>query len=84
MTGTLLGDKSHSALFDNTKIKRFVPDFVATTRYRDGIAKTIRAFDADPKRQTIDHKADAQWNRLITAYERGLAAARRDTAPAAS
>ena len=33
-TGTLLGDKSNSALFDNTKIKRFVPDFVATTRVR--------------------------------------------------
>src|SRR5690606_12310832 len=49
--GSLLGDKSHCALFDNTKIKRFVPDFIATTRYRDGIRQTIRAFDADPRRQ---------------------------------
>ena len=28
--GTLLGDKAHSAVFDNAKIKRFVPDFVST------------------------------------------------------
>ena len=59
MTGTLLGDKAHSALFDNSKIKRFVPDFVATTRFREGIARTIRAFDADPKRRSIDQEANA-------------------------
>jgi nucleoside-diphosphate-sugar epimerase len=78
MTGTLLGDKSHSAVFDNSKIKRFVPDFVATTRFRDGIAKTIRAFDANPKLQSIDGDADRKWDRLIEAYERGLDAARRE------
>jgi nucleoside-diphosphate-sugar epimerase len=80
-TGTLLGDKSHSAIFDNTKIKRLVPDFVATTRYRAGIESTVRWFDADPRRQTIDAAADARWDRLIGAYERGLAAARRDLIP---
>lgn len=74
-TGTLLGDKSHSAIFDNTKIKRFVPDFVATTRFRDGIARTLRWFDADPRRQTIDEAVDARYDRLISAYERGLEAA---------
>lgn len=78
MTGTLLGDKSHSAIFDNAKIKRFVPDFVATTRYRDGIAKTIRAFDADPQRQSFDHEASAKWDRLIAAYDRGLESARSE------
>ncbi|NCX17920.1 MAG: NAD-dependent epimerase/dehydratase family protein, partial [Acidimicrobiia bacterium] len=40
-TGTLLGDKANSAVFDTTKIKRFVPDFVATTRFRDGIAQAV-------------------------------------------
>ena len=54
MTGTLLGDKSNTAIFDNSKIKRFVPDFVATTRYRDGIARTIAWFDADPARREVD------------------------------
>ena len=77
-TGTLLGDKSHSAIFDNTKIKRLVPDYVATTRFRDGIANTVRWFDADRSRQTIDAAADARWDCLIASYERGLEAARRD------
>ena len=77
-TGTLLGDKSHSAVFDNTKIKRLVPDYVATTRFKDGIAQTIRWFDADTRRQTIDTAADARWDRLIAAYERGLEGAKRE------
>jgi nucleoside-diphosphate-sugar epimerase len=79
-TGNLLGDKSHSVVFDNTKIKRFVPDFVATTRFRDGVARSIAWFDADPARQQIDDEANAVWDRLIAAYERGLEAARREFA----
>jgi nucleoside-diphosphate-sugar epimerase len=77
-TGTLLGDKSHSAIFDNTKIKRLVPDFVATTKYRDGIKRTVAWFDAEPRRQVIDDTTNANWDRLIAAYERGLAAARKE------
>ena len=74
-TGTLLGDKSHSSIFDNTKLKRLVPDYVATTRFRDGIKSTVRWFDADRSRQTIDAAVEQRWERLIAAYERGLAAA---------
>ena len=77
-TEGLLGDKSHCAVFDNTKIKRFVPDFVATTRFRDGIKRTIAWFDADAARQQIDNEANAAWDRLIAAYARGLEAARRE------
>jgi nucleoside-diphosphate-sugar epimerase len=78
MTGTLTGDKSNSALFDNSKIRLFVPDFVATTRYRDGIARTIAWFDADHSRRQIDIEASASWDRLIAAYDRGLKAAVKD------
>lgn len=77
-TGTLLGDKAHSAIFDNTKLKRLVPDYVATTRFRDGIKRTIAWFDAEPVRQIVDAAADARWDRLIAAYERGLAAAQAE------
>jgi nucleoside-diphosphate-sugar epimerase len=76
--GGLHGDKAHSAVFDNTKIKRFVPEFVATTRFRDGMARSVKWFDADPARQEIDAAANATWDRLIAAYERGLEAARRE------
>ncbi len=73
MGGTLLGDKSVSAVFDTTKIKRFVPDFCATTPFAEGIRRTIAWFDADPARQQVDAEMDAQWDRLIDAYEQGLA-----------
>ncbi len=78
MMGSLLGDKSHTAVFDNSKIRRFVPDFVATTRYRDGIRRTLSWHDADPSRRQIDSEASASWDRLIAAYERGQSAAAAD------
>ncbi|HEY5487323.1 MAG TPA: SDR family oxidoreductase [Candidatus Limnocylindrales bacterium] len=73
MTGTLLGDKAVSAVFDTSKIKRFVPDFRATTPYSEGIRRTIAWFDADPARQQVDAEMDELWDRLIVAYEGGLA-----------
>jgi nucleoside-diphosphate-sugar epimerase len=78
--GGLIGDKATSVVFDNSKVKRFVPDYVATTRYRDGVARTIAWFDADPARRQVDDAAGRRWDRLIAAYERGLDAARRDLA----
>jgi nucleoside-diphosphate-sugar epimerase len=76
--GSLLGDKSHTAIFDNSKIRRFVPDYVATTRYREGIARTIAWYDADPARKQLDAPASAEWDKLIAAYGRGLDAAVRE------
>jgi nucleoside-diphosphate-sugar epimerase len=77
MTGGLLGDKSSSVVMDNTKIKRFVPDFVATTRFRDGMTKTIAWYDADPARKLIDDEANQRWDKILAAYSEGLAAAKR-------
>jgi nucleoside-diphosphate-sugar epimerase len=76
--GGLHGDKSYSAVFDNSKIKRFVPDFVATKRFRDGIARSVKWFDTDPARQEIDAEANAAWDRLIAAYERGLESEKKE------
>ena len=78
LTGSLIGDKATSVVFDNSKLKRFVPDFVATTRFRDGIGRTIAWYDADPARRVIDHEANAKWDRLIAAYQRGLDATKRE------
>jgi nucleoside-diphosphate-sugar epimerase len=76
--GSLHGDKASSVVLDNSKIKRFVPDFVATTRFRDGIKASIAWYDADPSRRGIDVEANRKWDRLIAAYEQGLAEAKRD------
>ena len=75
--GGLLGDKAVSAVFDNTKIKRFVPDYSATVPFTQGIRQTMAWFDADPARRQIDDEANARWDKLIEAYERGTAEALR-------
>ncbi|HTP34684.1 MAG TPA: SDR family oxidoreductase [Candidatus Acidoferrales bacterium] len=75
--GGLTGDKAASVVFDNTKIKRFVPEYSATMPYTLGIRRTIAWFDADPARRQIDEEANARWDRLIDAYERGTAEALR-------
>ncbi len=66
--GTLLGDKSHSALFDNSKIKRFVPEFVATIPFADGIKQTIQWFDADPTRRTVNAETNRFLDGLIKSH----------------
>jgi nucleoside-diphosphate-sugar epimerase len=77
MEGTLRGDKANAALFDNTKIKRWVPDFRATTRFRDGIQKTVAWFDAAPERRQVDGALAARWDQLLAGYEQGLELARQ-------
>jgi nucleoside-diphosphate-sugar epimerase len=76
--GGLLGDKAVSAVFDNTKIKRFVPGYCATTPFGQGIRKTLAWFDADPARRQVDAEANATWDKLIEAYEKGMSEAVRE------
>ena len=69
--GSLIGDKAVSVVFDNTKIKRFVPGYCATVPFAQGIRRTLAWFDADPARKQIDDQANAAWDKLIDAYESG-------------
>lgn len=78
--GSLLGDKATSVVMDNSKIKRFVPDYVATTRYRDGVARSVAWFEEDPARQQVDAGFNRTWDRLIAAYLRGAEAAKAEFA----
>jgi nucleoside-diphosphate-sugar epimerase len=68
--GTLLGDKAHSAVFDNGKIKRFVPDFACTVPWSEGVRRSLAWFMADRSRQTVDEAHDRLLDRLVEAYER--------------
>ena len=72
MEGSLLGDKVRSTVFDNSKIRRFVPGYCATVPFSQGIRRTIAWLQADPARQQIDDAVNARWDKLIGAYERGL------------
>jgi nucleoside-diphosphate-sugar epimerase len=65
----LLGDKAHSMIFDNTKIKRLVPDFNATIPFAQGAKEIIEWFDADPANRTVDEKLNQTINRILAAYE---------------
>ena len=51
---SLLGDKSNSMIFDNSKIKRVVPDFVASIPFAEGARQIIQWYDADPRRRQVD------------------------------
>ena len=68
-------------VFDNSKIKRFVPGYCATVPFAHGIQRTIDWFDADPSRRVIDREASAKWDTIIEAYEAGIAEAQRRLRP---
>ena len=69
----LLGDKSQCAVFDNSKIKAFVPGYVATTPFSEGVARSVRWFEAHPERCTIDDAFNDFSDRVIAAQEKALA-----------
>lgn len=68
MRGNLTGDKSNSVIFDNTKIKRFVPEYNAIIPFSEGIKRTINWFDADPARIWIDEPANVLMDEIISRY----------------
>ena len=70
--GTLTGDKSASVVFDNSKIKRFVTGYCATTTFAEGVRQSLAWFNAVPSRKQIDHQVNAALDKLISAYEKGL------------
>ncbi|HEY7773459.1 MAG TPA: NAD-dependent epimerase/dehydratase family protein [Marinagarivorans sp.] len=69
-TGSLLGDKTACALFDNSKIKRLVPGFKATIPFKEGIKETIEWFEADPSRQIINPEEEALIEKLVALSQR--------------
>jgi len=68
LEGSLLGDKSVSVIFDNSKIKRFVPGYEATIPFHRGIRKTLAWFAEDPGRQIVNSETDAMMDRLLSHY----------------
>lgn len=66
----LRGDKAHSMIFDNTKIKRLVPGFAATIPFSLGAREILAWFDADPARRIVDKKFNRLTDTIIKAYEK--------------
>ncbi len=68
-TGSLIGDKAESVVFDNTKLKNAVPGFKATVRMEEGIRKTVEYVLSHPECQNDDPEFDQWCDRVISALE---------------
>ncbi len=66
--GTLIGDKSWSVIFDNSKIKNYVPEFQAIIPFHQGIRRTVVRFDADPQLRQVKPEDHAEIERILHAY----------------
>jgi nucleoside-diphosphate-sugar epimerase len=73
--GSLLGDKSVSTVFDNSKVKRFVPDYTATITWAQGIRRSLAWFETEKGRIQIDDGANALWDKMLAAYDSAVAQA---------
>lgn len=70
LRGSLLGDKANSVVFDNTKLKKLVPDFVCTHRFDQGVKKVIENCLAHPELQRADPEFDAFCDKVIESLEK--------------
>jgi nucleoside-diphosphate-sugar epimerase len=61
----LLGDKAHSVIFDNSKIRSFVPDFAPAIPFAAGAAEIMAWYDADPARQAVNPELDRLMDTLV-------------------
>jgi nucleoside-diphosphate-sugar epimerase len=67
---SLLGDKTHSAIFDNSKIKQVVPEFVCTVPFALGAKEIVAWHKADPTRQKVDVQFNEMCDRVIENYQK--------------
>lgn len=72
---TLLGDKAFSVVFDNTKIKRVVPEYQARVSFAEGISRSVAWYDADPARRVVDEGANRMLDHIIATYQQALESA---------
>jgi len=72
--GGLTGDKANSVVFDNAKIKRAVPDYVATARFDEGVRAALKYIEGHPECQALDPAFDAWCDRVIEAWEKATRA----------
>ncbi len=69
---SLTGDKINSVVFDNTKIKRLVPDFRCEVDGAHGVRRSIEWHRSHPEFQTLDAGMERVMDEIIQGYERGL------------
>ena len=68
-TGSLIGDKAVSVVFDNRKLKKFVPDFRPTVRFDQGIKQTIDYVMSNKEYQIEDIEFDNWCDKVVNELE---------------
>ncbi|MCC8109846.1 MAG: NAD-dependent epimerase/dehydratase family protein [Planctomycetes bacterium] len=66
--GSLLGDKAHNLYFDNSKLRRLVPEFETRHRFANAVRDILRTMDADPTLQREDPEFDAWCDAMCDRY----------------
>ncbi len=70
--GSLIGDKTHTVVFDNTKLKSLVPEFVATIRFDQGVREVVEYVLAHPEFQEEDPEFDEWCDKVIAALDEAV------------
>jgi nucleoside-diphosphate-sugar epimerase len=64
----LLGDKAHSMIFDNAKVRRLVPGWRAVMPFERGAQEIADWYLADPARQVMDVGLDTVMDKLAATW----------------
>jgi nucleoside-diphosphate-sugar epimerase len=68
MTGSLKGDKAHPGVFDNSKIKKFVPGFECRKSFRAGVRESVDWLRQHQDHQNLNPKVDTLCDEVIAAW----------------
>jgi len=68
MIGSLKGDKSHPGVFDNSKVKQFVPEFSCRKPFRLGICESVNWLRQHPEQQNLNPRMDALCDEILNAW----------------
>jgi nucleoside-diphosphate-sugar epimerase len=66
------GDKAHSMIFDNSKLRSLVPEFKAEIPFERGARDIVEWYREDPARCRVEPAFDALQDRLAGIYTRAL------------
>jgi nucleoside-diphosphate-sugar epimerase len=70
LTGNLKGDKAQPGIFDNSKIKRFVPEFQCRKTFKAGIRESVKWLREHPDQQNLNPQVDATFDQVVAAWQK--------------
>jgi nucleoside-diphosphate-sugar epimerase len=65
----LMGDKGYSMVFDNSKIRRFVPGFNTSISFSEGLRRSLEWFEENPSRKVVDPAKDAEIDKVLRVWK---------------